>query len=265
MTNTMTERPTDQLPPPEPPATVPPVPAAVPPGGRRRSGWHVAAVIAGCLLLLPGLGVGAGGLATTLASTVGTDDGYFEVTLDRVESDGVAIAAIDLWDEAADDDGWPWTLDWLDVDVRLTVDGAGDSDEVFVGLARSDDVETYLEDATYSELVDIDDRRARFAVRTRLADLSGEPAVDSPRNQDFWTATAIGSGDQQLDWEARGGRWSVVVMNADGSPGVAADVEVGVHSDAVTPIGVTLLVIGGVMTLTAITLIVVGARGRRRD
>ena len=61
----------------------------------------------------------------------------------------------------------------------------------------------------------------------------------------------------------RPGRWSVVVMNTDGSPAVAADVQVGARSGALTPIAVTLLVVGGVTLIGAVVLIVVGARGRR--
>ena len=75
--------------------------------------------------------------------------------------------------------------------------------------------------------------------------------------------SASGSGEQQLDWEARGGRWSVVVMNSDGSPVVAADVEIGARSGAVTPVAIGLLVMGGLVTIAAAVLIVVGARGRR--
>ena len=91
----------------------------------------------------------------------------------------------------------------------------------------------------------------------------GLGVVDPPVDQDFWTVSASGDGEQELKWEARGGRWSVVVMNADGSPGVAADVEVGARSGAVTPIAVALIVVGGIITAAAIVLIVVGAHGRR--
>jgi hypothetical protein len=52
-------------------------------------------------------------------------------------------------------------------------------------------------------------------------------------------------------------------MNADGSPGVVADVEVGIHSGAITPIAVVMLVVGGLTVIAGTVLIVVGARGRR--
>ncbi len=249
-----------------PPAGGPPTPPSPPtspdpaaPAERRRHGvWHVLGVIVGVLALMPGLGMLAGGTALVIANST-ADDGYFDVTIDRVYSDGVAVATMDLWHEAGDDEDWPWVLDWLDVDVRLRVDGAGTTDDVFVGIARTADVEAYLADAPYAEVFDVDHHRPVYRRVT------GDAAVEPPAAQTFWTVSRAGTGEQQLDWEARGGSWSIVVMNADGSPDVAADVELGVRSDAVTPIAITLIVTGGLLAIGSVTLIVLGVRGRRRS
>jgi len=225
---------------------------------RTRSAGHVAAIVIGCLMLVPGLGMLAGGGALAIAQAAATDDdGYFTFTIDRIESDGVAIATTDLWLDDADDDASPWVLDWLDLDVRLRAEGAASTEDVFVGIARAADVEDYLADATYSEVVEFDNRVARYL------EFDGSDSIAPPVDQDFWSVSSAGGGEQEIEWEARGGRWSVVVMNADGTADVAADVEIGAKSGAVTPIAVTLLVIGGILTAVAITLIVIGARGRR--
>jgi hypothetical protein len=256
---TVIDSPTNELPPPVAPTPTPPAPPMPdePPAARRHSGCHIAAIVVGCLTLLPALGMVLGGTVLTVANAVGTDDGYFDVTLDRLDSNGVAIASIDLWDEATQDEDLPWVLDWLDLDVRLTVDGAGRSDDVFVGVAHTDDVQAYLADAGYTELLDYDRHEPQYLEH------DGGLTVAAPTEQDFWVASTTGTGVQTLDWQAKAGHWSVVVMNADGSPDVRADVEVGVHSDAVVPIAVTLLVFGGLGVITAVTLIIVGARGRR--
>jgi hypothetical protein len=254
MTNAI-ETPTNELPPPVPQAPLPPLPPGPPP--RRRSAGHIVAIIAGALLLIPSISIFFGGGAVMLASAVADDDGYFDVTLDRLESDGVAIATVDLWQETGDDDDWPWVLDWLDLDVRVRADGAADSDEIFVGIARSVDVSAYLDDAEYSEIVEIDNRSARYVERP------GTLTIAAPDTQDFWTESVSGEDELELNWEAQGGKWSVVLMNADGSPDVAADVQVGVQSDVVMPIGITMLVLGGLLTIGAVVLIVVGARGSR--
>ncbi len=227
---------------------------------RKRSAWHIVAIVIGCLMLFPGISMFTGGGAIALAQAVATDeDGYFHFTLDRIESDGVAVATTDLWLDDVEGDASPWVLDWLDLDLRLRVEGAASTEDVFVGIARSDDVERYLADASFSRVVELDEHTPVYL------QVGGVNAVTAPLDQDFWTVSSSGTGEQELDWDARGGRWSVVVMNADGSPVVAADVEVGARSGAVTPIAITLLVIGGIVSATAIVLIVVGIRGRRKQ
>ena len=226
---------------------------------RRHSAGHVVAIVAGALALFPGFGMLAGGTAAAIAQGVATDDGYFTFTPDRVASDGVAVVTDDAWLDA--DDGGPWVLDWLDVDVRLRADGAGSTDDVFVGIARTADVEAYLDGTAYSVVEEIDGRDIRY--RQEPGDSSVVTSLDAPEDLDIWVASARGTGEQELEWEARGGRWTVVVMNGDGTPDLSADVEVGVRSDAVTPIAVTLMVFGGLTVLAGIGLIVFGVRGRR--
>ena len=209
-------------------------------------------------MLVPGLGMLMGGGAIALAQAVATDDdGYFNFTLDRIESDGVAVATTDMWLGDVEGDASPWVLDWLDLDLRLRVDGANTTDDVFVGIARTADVERYLAATDHTLVVEVDNHTALYR------EIGGTRQIASPLDQQFWTASTSGTGEQELTWEARGGRWSVVVMNTDGSPLVSADVEIGARSGAITPIAITLLVIGGIVTAAAITLIVVGGRSRR--
>lgn len=241
--------------------TFDPTPPTAPVERRQRTGRHVVAIVFGCVAMLPALGVLGGGVALAVAQAVAADDdGYFDVTLDRVQSDGVAVATADIWEDDMDEDG-PWVFDMLDLDLRLRVAGAGSTENVFVGIARTADVEDYLAGAAYSEVTDIDDHTAEYR-QVPGGELAGG-SVGSPLDQDFWVARADGAGEQELTWNARGGRWSVVVMNADGSSDVAADIEVGARSDAVTPIAVTLIVLGGIGVLVNIGLIVFGVRGRR--
>jgi hypothetical protein len=210
------------------------------------------------MMLLPALGMLVGGGAAASAQVFATDDGYFRFTPDRVGSDGVAVAATDLWlDGRIDDDAPNWLLDTLDVDLRLRVSGAPPTDEVFVGIARAPDVERYLAGARYSDVVDMDGHAPRYD------EALGVRSIDAPGTQDFWVVSASGDGEQELRWDARGGDWSAVVMNADGSPAVAADVEIGVRSDAVMPIAIVLMAVGVLMLAGAVVLIVVGAKGRR--
>ena len=73
-----------------------------------------------------------------------------------------------------------------------------------------------------------------------------------------------GSGPQTLHWTPDAGDWSVVVMNADGSAGVAADLSAGAEIAFLEPLGWSLAG-GGVLLLVAgVALIAHGARPRPR-
>ncbi|MDH3753809.1 MAG: DUF4389 domain-containing protein [Acidimicrobiia bacterium] len=219
---------------------------------------RVFAIILGVLLLLPGLGMLLGGGALTLAYAFGRDDGYFEASLDRLQSPTVAITAEDL-DLAADPGDPDWLLDALDVDIRLQVTPVGDDDELFIGIGPEDDVDTYLAGVAHDEIDEIDGRSPDYRRR------GGRDEIDPPVGQEFWTATAAGPGDQELLWEAQSGRWAVVLMNTDGSRGVAADVDVGAKSAFVLPLALILLGVGAALTGGAIALIVTATSRHRAE
>lgn len=242
----------DWPPPPDPALTAPA--SAEPDPPKRRHGGHIASIVIGAMATLGGLAMVGGGVTAVVAAEVAADDGYFEIGAERLVSEGAAVTSIELWEEVDAEDA-PAFLDWADVDIRLRVDGANDG-EVFVGIARSADVEQYLDGASYDDVIDIDDR---VEYRTH----TGTAALAPPVDQGFWAATASGPGELELEWEVRNGDWTVVVMNADGSSDVAADVELGMASGAIVPIGIVAIVLGSIGVLLGAGLLVFGIRGRR--
>jgi hypothetical protein len=69
-------------------------------------------------------------------------------------------------------------------------------------------------------------------------------------------------GSEPLTWRLREGNWSVVLMNADGSKGVAADVKLGANVGYLGRLTAALLAFGAVLLGLAVFLIVRGSRGR---
>ena len=63
-----------------------------------------------------------------------------------------------------------------------------------------------------------------------------------------------------MTWSPDRGDWSAVLMNADGSRGVAADVSVGAEADFLIWLAIGLLIAGGICLLGGAGLIYVGAR-----
>ncbi len=215
------------------------------------------ALIVGCLLLLPGLALLLGGGSLGAAYVFERDRaGFFSTTVDRLESPTAAITAGDL--DLVTDPGSPdWLLDRLDADVRLEVTPAGSGGPLFVGIGPAADVDAYLAGAAHDEVVDATGDTADYR---RSA---GQAALDPPGAQRFWVESATGAGPQRLDWTATSGRWAVALMNADGSPGVAAEATVGARAGFVLPLAVVLLGLGEFTTAVAVLLILVGVRGQR--
>ncbi len=221
---------------------------------------RVAALVMGCLLLIPAIALLFGGGALGVGYAVGRgDDGYFDTTLDRLATDTVAITADDIT-FAAEPGSPDWVLDVLDTDVRIRATSADAGSDIFIGIGRQADVDAYLAGVAHDEVVDLtDDLEAVYR------DRAGTNTIDPPSDQDFWASTATGPGTQQLDWAATTGRWSVVAMNADATPGVAVDVNVGAKAGFVLPLALIMLGVGAVLTALAVVLIVVGALGARQS
>ena len=202
-----------------------------------------------------GAGLLAGGCTLVWADqTQRDDDGYVSTPTERFDVSSYAIVSepIDLVEANTEGVDWLLSEDVLG-DVRLQ---AADGD-VFVGIGPTRDVDAYLEGVEHHVLTDInyDPFRPRYEQR------AGAAPATPPGEQDFWVASASGTGEQTMTWEPEGGNWSAVVMNADGSPGISADVSVGAEANFLIWLAIGVLVAGAILLLGGASLIYVGARG----
>ena len=90
----------------------------------------------------------------------------------------------------------------------------------------------------------------------------GSAPTVPPADLDIWVAQSSGTGTQSVTWPLERGDWTVVVMNADGSAGVTADLAVGATVPALDWLIPTLLITGGVGLALGIVLMVVALHGR---
>jgi hypothetical protein len=220
---------------------------------------RIVALVVGCVLILPAIGVLlAGGALAVGYTTQRDDDGYFDVTIEQLQTPTAAITGEDV--KFAADPGSPdWLIDAIDLDVRLRATALDSAQEIFVGIARQTDLDRYLADVAHDRVIRIAGTMPVYRQQgTEVA------AVAEPTEQDFWVASAVGSGTQELDWSATSGRWAAVVMNADGTPGITASMTIGAKSGLIAPLAVVLTLIGVVLTAAAVVLIIYGAAGARR-
>ena len=160
--------------------------------------------------------------------------------------------------------------DDLDVDADMPEFFRGDrfataridatsSRPVFIGIGPTAAVERYLAGAGHTLVTDVDTDPFRLSTQA----VGGDRRPQPPAQQRFWRAQASGSGTQSLRWPIEAGDWSTVVMNADGTRGVAAQVRVGAKVPALSSVATGMLIAGGLVLAAGGGLLYLGARRRR--
>jgi hypothetical protein len=220
--------------------------AAEPP--RRGGAGRVVLVILGSVAAIVALGLLAGGCgAVAVDQTQRDDDGFLMSPTEDFASAGYAITS-----ERADIEvgGAERALDVFLGTVRIR----SESDRpVFVGIGSAQDVDRYLAGVERSVVTSLE-RRPRYV------QLAGEAPGSPPGSESFWVASTSGAGEQTLEWEPESGDWRVVVMNADASRGVAAELSLGAELDPLLWIGIGLLLAGLFFAGGAALLITLGVR-----
>lgn len=221
-------------------------------------GWttgRTVGVVVGALVLVTGLALTVCGAGLHWFDGTRRDGtGYLTTSGERFTDQGYALRF-----DSGDLTGVESTVagrDWLgDVRVRVTADSGA---RLFVGIARTTDVRAYLSDVPHRRVVDL-----AGGTRPVVADAAGPPPSD-PRERDIWAASESGSGDLTVHWTARSGEWSLVIMNADATPGVAAVVDVGAQVPVLGTIAWVLLAIGLVLLAAGAAAIAIAATRSRR-
>jgi hypothetical protein len=202
------------------------------------------------------LGALAIGLLAFWGEDMKDDDGYISSSSHRFATTSRALVSASL---DVDLDGLESLVDSTGFgDIRLKVDAHGEK-PVFVGIARTDEVGAYLSGVSHSEVRDVEFDPFHASYKPHAGRIRPAP----PAGQDIWAASVTGHGRQTLHWDARDGDWSVVVMNADGSRRVEADVSAGAKFPYLEEIGYGALGGGAGLLATAGMLSFLGLRRTR--
>lgn len=226
---------------------------------RQSPAWgvrRVVTLVCGSLFALLALGLVTAGIVLGLAHATARDaTGFYTSPTERFTTSGFALTSEGMQIGDVRGDGAGWTLDTLDAKVRVRA-SVPDGRPVFVGIAPKAEVDRYLARSAHTVVSDVS--AAPFTYRSGQRGGPTPPAM--PATQNFWAATASGSGTQSVTWRPSGGRWAVVVMNADAGRSVTADVSVGASTDLVLPLGLLLLICGALSLAVASGLIWVAVR-----
>jgi hypothetical protein len=229
----------------------PPPPASGgPPGPRGWTGGRIALLVIGSLLALVSLGLLAvGGTATWLQTH--RQDGYVNLGSRNLATSGYALASNSL-----DLNSRRWSVLGT---IRIRATGQPPARPVFVGIAQSGSADNYLAGVQYTVV----DNVFTYSGGKTVAHGGGAPRTP-PAVTRIWVAQASGVGTQAAVWPAKGGHWTVVVMNATAASGVNVHVDVGATVPPLPWISLGLDV-GGVLLLAgSVALIIVPIRSATR-
>lgn len=191
---------------------------------------RVAFVVLASITILIGIAaIAAGATGVVLDQTQRDSSSYVMTSASRYSTRTHAIVSASY--RGGTSDGWLVGRDLLGT-VRLRVDSTR---PVFIGIGPESAVHTYLASVAHAQGATFTARSADFRVHT-----GGAPS-SPPVAQPFWSASAVGAGERTLNWTPQSGNWRLVLMNADGSSGVSADVSVGARFPDLLTVGVAVL------------------------
>ena len=242
------------VPPDAPAQVVAPEPEAAPvaaPAAGGRAG-RIALVVLGTVAAIFAAGLLVGGCAVVAVDQTLRDDDGFVMSPDRdLRTPTYAIVS-----ERAelDTEGAEWALDAFLGTVRIRAESQTPRG-LFIGIGREDAVTAFLVGVEHDVVTHLDEEPS----------YSRQPGRRPARRPGttIWAATASGAGEQTLEWEPEDGNWRAVVMNADASRGVSAEVAIGAELDPLLWIGIGLLVVGGLLAAGGALAITAGVHRKR--
>jgi hypothetical protein len=198
----------------------------VPAPARSRRFTKIAAIVA----LVTALALALAGTAALAANALRDGSGYFNWPTETFTSSGYAIAM-----KTVDISKAPqWALN-AGVD-RVRVQAHSDR-PIFIGIARTADLDNYLDGTDHDDI----SRLSYQPFQIDYDHTSGHAPNRPPTNATFWVKSTSGAGNVALDWKPRPGSWRAVVMNADDSHGVTAELKLGVRTSLLWWLGDGLL------------------------
>ena len=226
------------------------------PGTPTRSGWtpgRTLSVVAGALLGMMALGSIVAGGALLVADRGLRDGGFVTTPTDTWRSGGYAAVLSNVLVQAPGaDQNLPGRFFGR---VRLQATPTSSATPLFVGIARESDVSAYLSGVA---------RTVPGSGSNADEEIPGASPSVPPGDLDIWVAQASGDGTQSVLWTPSDGRWAAVVMNADGSRGVSASVDVGARLPWLGGAGFAAFMVGLVLLIGGVALVAAGVHRASR-
>lgn len=225
--------------------------------GSARRPFRVVPLVVGSIVTLVALAVlVAGALALWAHETQRDSDGYLTTPTELLATPTHALVS-ETATIHVDGPGWAVGFDRFG-SVRVHAEGPHGL-PIFVGIGPAADVDAYLEDVRHDVVDDLS--YGPFSVAYLRQE--GQAPASAPTEEDFWAASAEGTGEQVVTWRVAEGDWRLVALNPDGSAGVEAYVSFGARAAFLGTLAWTLLGVGAGLLLLGVVLLAVGSRPRQ--
>lgn len=219
---------------------------------QRAGRGRIVRLVFGSLGLLVGLAL----IGSAIAGIVGLETnrdatGYFVTHPHHYGTSSYALST-----ESLNVGGITGTLEAGLIRIRISATSSDAAKPLFIGIARTNDVNHYLGRVQHDELQNISFDPFKIDYR-RLG--AGTPAA-LPSTQSFWQTRATGIGTRTITWPVKKGHWSAVVMNADGSRNVSVDAQLAARLSGAWWFVAAFIALGALSLAGGIALIRAGAR-----
>jgi hypothetical protein len=220
------------------------------------SAGRVVLIVLGAIGVVFGLALLAGGGFLLWADRTQREDGYVTTPRERFATPTYALTRtrLDVETNGAD---WVLNDNWFGK-IRIRGESPG-AKTLFIGIGPEAAVAKYLGSVAHASVQDVEFDPFRVTYHA----IAGGAPQGPPTGQHFWVASASGVGTQTLTWNVRDGDWSIVLMNADGSRGVDAHIDLGAKLSFLIWVAIGLL-IGGLLVVAGSTALIVLAARRPR-
>lgn len=192
---------------------------------------HIGIILIAVVMLIASFGMIMGGASLrTIQELVVDEDGFITSDPAEIDVSGYAIVLEDM-DFDMDPIAWRWFQNRGGLlTLKVVTESNNPSKEIFIGIAQENDVATYLEDVEYQRVIDanfeLDNYDLTLSDNDFILHPGGAPTAP-PTVHSYWVAHASSVDLQELQWEPQAGNYYAIIMNADGSEGIQADVQIG--------------------------------------
>lgn len=127
--------------------------------------------------------------------------------------------------------------------LRISASPVQRSAGVFVGIGPAADVDRYLARVSTERITSLNTDPYTITQTTR----SGQTTPRPPATQPFWVARSTSTHTTSITWKIRDGRYRLVIMNANGQPGLATSTAIGITTPNIAYLSLAGLIIGLLM------------------